>query len=186
MKNVPAVDNRIDWDTLWMTMALTVAQRSVDPATKHGCIIVDKKNKLVSMGYNSFPRDCVDESMPLTRPAKYKVIIHSETNAIINAGDRDQEGCTVYVTGHPCTNCFGNMLNAGITKIVYGPVGSHCLSEEDIDLTRQMNISASMMKPKIRIMKFEDIADIKQIAEFIDEVKEYTNEKIDRTDLING
>ena len=180
------IEKRIDWDTLWMTMALTVAQRSIDPSTKHGCIIINKRNRLVSMGYNSFPRDCIDESLPLTRPEKYKVIIHSETNAIINAGDQELEGCTVYVTGYPCTNCFGNMLNAGISRIIYGPVGSHCLIPEDIFLTRQMNISDKSMKNKMQIIKYEDIADVKQIAKFIDQVKDYTHDKMKRTDLING
>jgi len=179
------LEKKIDWDTLWMTMALTVAQRSIDPSTKHGCIIVDKKNRLVSMGYNSFPRNCVDSALPLTRPDKYKVIIHSETNAIINAGDRDLDECTVYVTGHPCTNCFGNMLNAGITRIVYGPVGSHCLSPEDINLVSQMNVSDDGPL-KVKMIKYNDIADTKQLCAFMDQVKAYTNDKMGRTDLVNG
>ena len=180
------LEKRIDWETLWMTMALTVAQRSIDPSTKHGCIIVDSKNRLISMGYNSFPRQCIEESLPLTRPEKYSVIIHSETNAIINAGDRKLEGSTIYVTGYPCPNCFGNMLNAGISKIIYGPIGSHCLDKEDIILIQKLNINSETLENKIQMVKYEEIADLIQIKEFLGQVEKYTDEKINRKDLING
>ncbi len=178
---------RIDWGTLWMTMALTVSQRSIDPSTKHGCIIVDEKNRLISMGYNSFPRNCVDESLPLTRPEKYGAILHSEVNAIINAGDRDLEGAIAYTTGHPCTNCFGSMINAGISKVVYGPVGCvDCISKDDIILIQQMNIDSKTLKNKIKMIKYEDIANMKQVEDFLDQVKNYTKEKTEQTGVING
>jgi len=180
------MEKRIDWGTFWMSMALTVSQRSIDPSTKHGCILVDEDNRLISMGYNSFPRYCFDGTLPLTRPEKYEVIIHSETNAIINSGDRSTKGATAFITGYPCTRCFGNMINAGIIQIIYGPVGSHQLSEKDVELVRAMNIDSRTMKSKIRIIRYEDVADVKRIEEFLDQVKEYTNDKAGRKDLING
>ena len=132
----------IDWHILWMTLAFQMAQRSKDPSTKHGCIFVDKNNKLISIGYNSFPRDCIDESLPTDRPDKYKVMIHSEINAIENATDRRElVGARAYITGHPCPNCFGAMLNAGIGEIIYGPIGSHCLEKKDISIIRQMSMN---------------------------------------------
>lgn len=178
--------DRIDWNTLWMSMALMVAQKSLDPSTKHGCIIVDEKNHLISMGYNSFPRECIEDSLPLSRPDKYKVIIHSETNAIINAGDRKLEGSTAYITGFPCTNCFGNMINAGISKIVYGPVGSYCINKTDSLLIQKMNISSKSLENKIQIIKYEELTNICKVNEFLDQIKQYTNEKINQIDVING
>ena len=177
----------VDWKVLWMTLAFQVSQRSKDPSTQHGCIFVDDHNKFISMGYNSFPRDCMDDSLPTTRPDKYKVMIHSEINAIGNATDRRElVGSTAYITGHPCPNCFGAMLNAGIGHIIYGPVGSHCLDKSDIDIIGQMNISAATFKIKIRITKFEQWAKIDEVYNFLDSTKEYISEKIRRTDLING
>jgi dCMP deaminase len=179
-------EERIDWNTFWMTMALTVSQRSIDPSTKHGCIIVDSKNRLISMGYNSFPRNCSDKDLPLTRPEKYEAIIHSETNAIINSNSTSTEGATVYVTGHPCGRCFGNMINAGITKIVYGHVGSYCLDKKDIDLIATMNYDPDTLDNKIEIIKYEDIADITQIKGFLKQIEEYVDEKTEQTDVVNG
>jgi len=178
--------NRINWDTLWMTMVFAVAQRSIDKQTKCGTVLIGEDNHFISMGYNSFPRDCIDESLPRTRPEKYKIIIHSEVNAIANAVNRKElKGATAYITGYPCSNCFSVMLNAGIKKIIYGPSGSHCISQDDIRL-RQMNISAKTLKMKIKIIKFEDIGNIEDIYDFLDVIKKYIEERIQKTDLING
>lgn len=176
--------NRIEWDTLWMTMAFAVAQRSIDTSTKHGAIIVDDNNRLVSLGYNSFPKDCLDDQLPKTRPDKYACTIHSETNAIINTTGSLKDA-TIYITGFPCSNCFGNMLNAGIKKIIYGPIGSHCLSKKGVELVNIMNISAKTNLLKIEIIKYEDINDINNIGYFIDEIKIYMTSKMNRN-LTNG
>ena len=172
---------RIDWNTLWMSFAFMVSQRSVDPNTKHRCVIVDENNCLLSIGYNSFPRDCCDEYLPLNRPQKYSLIIHAETNAIINA-KKDLKNSIVYLTGFPCPNCFGNMLNAGIKKIIYGQINSKCVNEESFDFVNQMNIRektiSSIKGLKIKIIKYEDISKSNEIDDFLNMVLKYKNERI--------
>ena len=167
---------RIDWHTLWMTVAFCVSQRSVDDSTRHGTIIVDKNNKVLSIGYNGFPRDCLDDQLPSTRPFKYSITCHSEINAIINS-NKDLEGATAYVTGEPCTLCFAQMLNGGISKIIYGPIISKCLTDENLNLINLMNISKKTGKHKIEIIKYEDICEISEIFEFLDVIKKYIKEK---------
>jgi dCMP deaminase len=48
--------------------------------------------------------------------------IHAEANAIIQAARNGVmiEGATNYVTASPCWNCFKQLANAGVTRIVYG------------------------------------------------------------------
>ena len=172
---------RPDWDTLWMTMAFAISQRSRDTSTSHGCVMVDTDNKIISVGYNSFPKNCIDERLPSTRPLKYAVTIHAENNSIINA-NRSLKGATAYITGFPCPNCFGSMLNAGIENIVYGCVGSHCINEEDVELINLMNISKEGNK-KITIKKYENSDNI---FDFLNTISEYMTDKLNRIDLING
>jgi len=172
---------RPDWDTVWMTLAFTMAQRSRDESTSHGCVIV-KDNKLLAIGYNSYPEDCRDDLLPKTRPDKYKVIIHSEINAINNRID-SLAGATAYNTGFPCTNCFGSLLQNKIMKIIYGPVGSHQLSKRDIELVNLMNVSAKDSKTKIQFIKFEEVDNIFKLQ---GTVKDYIIDKVSRTDLVNG
>lgn len=177
---------RSSWHLTWMSLALQYANhRSIDPATRHGCIFVSENNQPLSMGFNSFPADCEDDKLPLTRPEKYEVIVHSETNAIINS-KRDLEGCTAYITGCPCPRCFGNMINAKISKIIYGPIGSHQLRDSDMELIKQMNISAKTGKNKIEIVKYEDIADLDDLCNSFEDTKKYIKSKMEQVTLING
>ena len=124
---------RPSWDTLWMSLCFTFAQRSLDAETKHGCVVVDDDNTLLSMGYNSPSRGCVDKYIPKTRPEKYANMRHAEENAISNAAriGVSLKGSIFYITGHPCHNCFGMIKNVGAKKIIYGHVGSACLKDDE-------------------------------------------------------
>lgn len=127
--------DRPDWDTYFITLALLVAQRSIDPSTKHGAIAVDKDNTILAVGYNSPPRGCQDNLIPLTRPEKYAFMVHAEEALICNAAKHgiSLNGATLYITGHPCDRCFRGILNAGIKKVVYGPIGAKCVDEKVIE-----------------------------------------------------
>ena len=64
--------------------------RSKDPNTQVGCCIVSQDNKILSMGYNGFPKGCSDDEFPWAREGenpletKYVYSTHSELNAILN------------------------------------------------------------------------------------------------------
>lgn len=108
------------WDKTFLNLCDEIATRSKDPSTKVGACIVDKKRRIVSMGYNGFPRGCNDTpELYADRNIKLLRTIHAEVNAIITAG-RDLEGCTLYVSPlHPCSNCAAIIVQAGIKRVVY-------------------------------------------------------------------
>jgi dCMP deaminase len=126
------------WNDWYMAMAFVVAQRSIDTSTKHGAVVVNDRHQMLSMGYNGPPPGCNDELIPMIRPEKYKYFEHAEANAMNNA-NCSLKGATVYVTGHPCSACFRQMLCKGIKTIVYGHVGSQCVDEEDLKAINIMN-----------------------------------------------
>lgn len=135
-------ESRPDWDSWFMTLCFVVAQRSLDKTTKHGCVVVDESRSILSVGYNSPPRGCVDSMIPLERPAKYDYMQHSEANAITNAARCGTKllGSTFYITGPPCTMCFGKIINVGARKVVYGPI-LHQRTEEQIKAIKIMQIT---------------------------------------------
>ena len=45
----------LDWDTYFMSVAMLSAMRSKDPNTQVGACIVDKTNRILSIGYNGTP-----------------------------------------------------------------------------------------------------------------------------------
>lgn len=110
---------RIEWNNYFMAIAQDVSVRSPDANTKHGCVIVDDSNKIVSTGYNGFPAGGPDDLLPNTRPLKYDFIIHAEMNAILNSRC-DLRGCSMYITGLPCKNCLKHIVGVGIKKLIIG------------------------------------------------------------------
>jgi dCMP deaminase len=125
---------RPSWDDYFMTLALCVSQKSIDPTTKHGTIVVAQDKTVLSVGYNGPPRGCIDDNIPLTRPEKYDYIVHSEGAAIINAARHGipLKNSIFYVTGHPCEICLGEIISVGASKVIYGPISSHCLTAESM------------------------------------------------------
>lgn len=123
-------DERMHWDDYLMGMAFWISKRSLDPHTKHGCVIVAEDNSLITSGYNSAHAGFNDEEVPLTRPEKYAYMNHSETAAIQLAAKKGNatEGGKLYVTGHPCEHCISAIVNAGIKEVVYGPIEAKCLN----------------------------------------------------------
>ena len=113
----------ISWEEYFMGLAHLSALRSKDPNTQVGACIVDKDNKVVSIGYNGMPRGCDDEDFPWEREGgfldtKYAFVVHAELNAILNS-PRPVNGCTLYVSLFPCNECAKAIIQSGIKKIVY-------------------------------------------------------------------
>ncbi len=114
----------ISWDEYFMGIAWLSAQRSKDPNTQVGACIVSKDNKILSMGYNGFPRGCSDDEFPWAREGgdldtKYAYIVHSELNAILNYRGGSLEGSRMYVTMFPCNECAKAIIQAGVRELIY-------------------------------------------------------------------
>ncbi len=114
----------ISWDEYFMGVAMLSAMRSKDPNTQVGACIVSEDNKILSMGYNGFPRGCSDDLFPWAREGeplenKYLYSAHSELNAILNYRGGSLEGAKLYVSLFPCNECAKAIIQAGIKTIVY-------------------------------------------------------------------
>lgn len=55
----------ISWDEYFMGVAKLAGLRSKDPNSQVGSCIVSPDNKILSIGYNGFPRGCSDRCIPL-------------------------------------------------------------------------------------------------------------------------
>ncbi|KKP59618.1 MAG: dCMP deaminase [Candidatus Magasanikbacteria bacterium GW2011_GWC2_34_16] len=114
----------ISWDECFMRMAHLIAERSKDPSTQAGAVIVNNKNVVVGMGYNGFPRGIESDQLPWEREGsfldtKYAYVCHAEENAVYNANSRSTEGCVTYCTLFPCNECAKTLIQNGIKEIVY-------------------------------------------------------------------
>lgn len=114
----------ISWDEYFMGVAKLSGMRSKDPSTQVGACIVSEDNKILSMGYNGFPKGCSDDEFPWDREGeplenKYFFSTHSELNAILNYRGGSLEGAKLYVSLFPCNECAKAIIQAGIRTVVY-------------------------------------------------------------------
>lgn len=114
----------ISWDEYFMGVAMLSGMRSKDPNTQVGACIVSEDNKILSMGYNGFPKGCSDDEFPWAREGepldnKYFYTTHSELNAILNYRGGSLEGAKIYVSLFPCNECAKAIIQAGIRTVIY-------------------------------------------------------------------
>ncbi len=114
----------ISWDEYFMAVAKLAGMRSKDPNTQVGACIVSADNKILSMGYNGFPRGCSDDDFPWAREGemlstKYVYTVHSELNAILNYRGGSLEGAKIYVSLFPCNECAKAIIQSGIKTVIY-------------------------------------------------------------------
>jgi len=113
----------MSWNKYFIEMLSVIAAKSKDKSTKVGSIITTKEHTIVSTGFNGFPRGVKeDESVSerFDRPLKYKFTEHSERNAIFASARHGiaLNGCTIYQSWLPCTDCARAIIQVGIKKIV--------------------------------------------------------------------
>ena len=127
MSNSKKRTDYISWDEYFMGVADLSGRRSKDPNTQVGACIVSEDNKIMSMGYNGFPKGCSDDEFPWGREqeaddpysTKYLYVTHSELNAILNYRGGSLEGTKLYVTLFPCNECAKAIIQVGIAELVY-------------------------------------------------------------------
>lgn len=113
-------------DEYFMALAYLSSKRSKDPNTKVGACIVDKNNRILSIGYNGAPNGFDDKEFPWQREGeflntKYAFVVHAERNAILNfQGNRKSfEDAKIYVTEFPCNECAKELVQSGIKEVIY-------------------------------------------------------------------
>lgn len=115
-------DNQLKWDKRYLILAKHVASWSKDPRKKCGAVVVGDR-QVLGIGYNGFPKGIQDtDKRLLDKSLKLQIVVHAEVNAILaanNAGD------TMYVYPQlPCGQCMGLIIQAGIKRVVTGPLNT--------------------------------------------------------------
>ena len=106
------------WDKNFLELAKTVSTFSKDPSTQVGAVIVDGDNRVISIGYNGFPKGIRDDNRLDNRELKYEMIVHAEANALLFAS-APAKGCTIYTWPfQPCSRCASLIIQSGIRRVV--------------------------------------------------------------------
>ncbi len=112
--------HRAHWPIRYLEMACgDVASWSKDPSTGCGCVIVNDKKRLKSLGFNGFPEGVEDRpEWYADRATKYPMMVHAEANALDNA-EVSVRGMAMFVSKHPCAPCALRIASRKIGEVHY-------------------------------------------------------------------
>lgn len=110
-----------------MKLAFFLAERTDDPKTGVGAVIVNKDKDIVGLGWNGFPTKSLYGEFPRAsrtdeaeREKKYPYIIHAEQNALLMRNTKSIKDATLVVTRTPCDDCTPLIVMQGIKTVVLG------------------------------------------------------------------
>lgn len=105
-----------------MRLAKEISTWSKDPSSQIGAVIVNDDRRILSTGYNGFPRGIEDTEERLNnKEEKYPRIVHGELNALLGAlyNGVSVKDATLYVYGLPvCSDCTKSVIQSGIRRVV--------------------------------------------------------------------
>ena len=162
---MPKRKDFITWDEYFMGIAMLSARRSKDPNTQVGACIVNNNNKIMSVGYNGFPRGCNDDEFPWDRTGdeyetKYPYVCHAELNAILNNGGGNLEGCKIYVALFPCNECAKAIIQSGIKEVFY--LSDKYANSVGVRASKRMFDSAGVKYTQLKPAKDELVIDFRE------------------------
>ncbi|OQX93825.1 MAG: cytidine deaminase [Tenericutes bacterium 4572_104] len=157
-------NNYISWDEYFMGVATLSAKRSKDDSSQVGACIVNRRNRIIGIGYNGLPYGCDDDEFPWEREGdflntKYAYVVHAEANAILNSST-DLEGSRIYVTLFPCNECSKLIIQSGIKEVIYLEDKYH---DDEIFIASRKLLEAANIKTRqlkdyhLRIVQDESI-----------------------------
>lgn len=132
-------ERELVWHARFLDLARHISFWSKDPSTQVGAVVVDRNKRVIGIGYNGFPRGVEDTKDRLdNRELKYKMVVHAETNAILNAV-KSVEGATIYVTPLPtCSECAKLIIQSGIKTVVWKEPKEISRWKDSIELSMTM------------------------------------------------
>ena len=137
------------WDNKFIALCDHIATWSKDNSTKVGAVIVNQRNKILSIGYNGLPIGVDDNKLERnTGPDKYLWFEHAERNAIYSCAEEGipLKGAKLYCNFLPCSDCARAIIQSGIKEVMYKEE-----YKKDKEVTKLMFYEA-----KIRLRKHKE------------------------------
>lgn len=142
---------RPSWDQIWSDFSKLISERSYDPRTKVGAVVVTEDNtQVLSIGYNGNHRggaNSVDSAEP-----GLSGLIHAEINALVKMDYNNPKRKVMYVTHSPCLACAKLIINANIHEVKYLEAYR---DTSGIELLKNFGVWATKIEPLNFIKKEE-------------------------------
>lgn len=139
-----------------MRHAELAASQSKDSTKVGACLVAPDGRTSLLTSYNGPPAGVEDRPERRERPEKYLWGCHAEQNLVAKAARHGirTEGCTAYVTHHPCAACAQSLVQAGIVCVIVGP-GTTSMPEIQFEVATVMFAEAGVRKRWLREGRIE-------------------------------
>ena len=140
------------FDVTCMKQVYLAAERSKDPRTKIGAVLVKDKN-VIGTGYNGFARKVLDLPDRYTdRELKYKFVVHAEANSVLTCARLgiSTMNSVLYTNGIPCNECMKSIIQGGILEIIIHKQWPELSGEKWIEAVKISKIMLEETGVKIR------------------------------------
>ena len=138
---------RPSWDSIWMDMAKTIAQRSHHPTFQVGAIVVTEDNtQVLSIGYNGSYKG--GPNKPLSEEPGCSGLIHAAINALLKLDYNNPKKKKMYVTLSPCPDCARAIVNSNIESVFYA---DEYRNVEGLEILRAAGLDVQAVKKKVNM-----------------------------------
>lgn len=138
-----------------MLQAMMASFKSKDPHTQVGCLIVDKDNYQISMGYNGMIAGIDETKVTWSNSAlfplmlqKYPYVVHAEANAILHSR-LPLADTRIYTTLFPCKECAKLIATSKIKEVIY--LSDKYKNTEDSEIAKRIFTLAKISTRKLHI-----------------------------------
>ncbi len=107
------------WKNL-LKIAYLEAQKSTNPSTQNGAVLVDDEGNVILSAVNSFPDKVAETEERQTKPLRHKFSVHAERNVIFRAARLGikTEGLIMVCPWAACSDCAQAIIQAGLKRLV--------------------------------------------------------------------
>lgn len=134
----------MDWDEWFADHGKAAAKKSKD-STQIGAALISPDGFVCLTSFNGIPKGVDDLPERRERPEKYAWSQHAERNLVSFAARHGikTDGCSVYSTHFPCSQCAGGLIQAGIKCVLVGD-GKTSMPEREFEVARIMFAEAGV------------------------------------------
>lgn len=143
-ENDVGVHRRLSYETIWMRLAVSLADRSTCLRRQVGAVVTDKDmTRALCIGYNGDHAGGDNQCDSLV--PGHCGCTHAEINTFSKSVS-DLTGCTLFITLAPCKACAKVIINRKISRVIYF---ADYRSNEGLELLRKMSIT---------VVKYRDLS----------------------------
>lgn len=151
----------LDWKNL-LKIAYSKAQKSTNPSTQNGAILVDDKGNIVLSAINSFPDVLKETQERQIKPLRHKFSVHAERNVLYQAARLGikTKGLTMVCPWAACSDCAQAIIQTGIKRLV---THKQALNRSG-DLQKDIELAFAMLREAgVKIIVFDGKIEVGRI-----------------------